>query len=49
MTASPEPNAIFTDASVVGGETYVYVATAVYKNGRESKNSNQVLITVPNS
>jgi hypothetical protein len=49
MTASPEPNAIFTDASVVGGETYVYMATAVYEDGKESRNSNQVQVTIPNS
>ena len=49
ITGSPEPNATFTDASVVGGETYFYMATAVYKDGEESKNSNQVQVTIPNS
>jgi hypothetical protein len=45
----PNPKAIFTDAAVTGGETYFYMTTAVSKNGRESKYSNQVRVTVPNS
>ena len=49
ITRSPEPNVTFTDASVVGGETYFYMATAVYKDGKESKNSNQVQVTIPSS
>jgi hypothetical protein len=39
----------FTDASVTGGETYFYMTTAVNKTGRESKYSNQVRVTIPNS
>jgi hypothetical protein len=49
ITGSPEPNVTFTDASVVGGETYFYMATAVYTDGKESKNSNQVRVTIPSS
>ena len=49
ITGSPEPNVTFIDASVAGGETYFYIATAVYEDGKESKNSNQVQITIPNS
>jgi hypothetical protein len=41
--------ATFTDAAVTGGKTYFYVTTAVNKNGRESKYSNQVRVTIPNS
>ena len=39
----------FTDATVTSGETYFYMTTAVNKNGRESKHSNQVQVTIPNS
>jgi fibronectin type 3 domain-containing protein len=49
ITGSPEPNVTFTDALVVGGETYFYIATTVYENGKESKKSNQVQVTIPNS
>ena len=49
MTSSPHPNATFTDASVVGGTTYFYTTTAVNHKGRESKHSNQVKVTIPNS
>ena len=49
MTGSPHPQATFTDASVVGGKTYFYSTTAVNKNGKESKHSNQVKVTIPNS
>ncbi len=49
MTSSPHPNATFTDASVVGGTTYFYTTTAVNHKGRESKHSNQVMVTIPNS
>lgn len=49
ITSSPHPDATFTDASVVGGATYFYMTTAVNKSGKESKYSNQVQVTIPNS
>jgi hypothetical protein len=49
INASPHPASTFTDASVVGGETYFYVTTAVSKGGRESNYSNQVRVAIPNS
>ena len=49
LTSSPHPQATFTDASVVGGATYFYVTTAVNKKGKESKFSNRVQVSIPNS
>ena len=49
LTGSPHPLATFTDASVVGGTTYFYMTTAVNKKGRESKYSNRVQVSIPNT
>ncbi len=49
MNASPNPSLTFTDASVVGGQTYFYMTTAVNKDGEESNYSNQVQVEIPNS
>lgn len=49
INAAPHPKATFTDAGVAGGKTYFYMTTAISKNGRESKYSNQVQVTIPNS
>ena len=49
INSSPLPKPTFTDASVVGGTTYFYMTTAVSKNGRESKYSNRVQVSIPNS
>ena len=49
INASPHPKPTFTDVSVTGGETYFYMTTAVDKKGKESKYSNRVQVTVPNS
>jgi hypothetical protein len=49
ITGSPHPNSSFTDGSVVGGASYFYITTAVNKKGKESKPSNQVHVTIPNS
>jgi hypothetical protein len=49
INSSPDPKATFTDASVQGGQTYFYVTTALNKNGKESRRSNQVQVTIPNS
>jgi hypothetical protein len=49
MNTAPHPAASFTDASVRPGQTYFYMTTAVDKKGRESKFSNQVQVTLPNS
>jgi Abnormal spindle-like microcephaly-assoc'd, ASPM-SPD-2-Hydin len=49
INPAPQPVATFTDASVQGGQTYFYMTTAVDKKGRESKFSNLVQVTLPNS
>lgn len=49
INVSPHPTSTFTDASVVGGETYFYMTTAVSKGGRESNYSNRVQVAIPNS
>ena len=43
------PKATFTDAGVASGKTYFYVTTAVSQKGHESKFSNPVRVTIPNS
>ena len=43
------PKPTFTDAAVTSGKTYFYMTTAVSKDGRESKYSNQVRVAIPNS
>ena len=49
INGSVHPKSTFTDASVVGGSTYFYMTTSVNKKGKESKFSNQVQVTIPNS
>jgi len=49
INSKPHPAANFTDASVQGGQTYFYVTTALNEHGKESKYSNRVLVTIPNS
>jgi hypothetical protein len=49
INVSPHPSSTFTDASVVGGQTYFYMTTAVSKGGKESRYSNQVQVAIPNS
>ncbi len=49
INSDPHPNATFTDGSVQSGQTYFYVTTALNKHGKESKPSNQVQVTIPNS
>lgn len=49
LNSDPHPNPTFTDASVEGGRTYYYVTTALNKRGKESKYSNRVQVTIPNS
>jgi len=49
MNSTPHPLPSFTDASVEEGTTYFYKTTAVNKHGKESKFSNQVQVTIPNS
>jgi hypothetical protein len=49
INVSPHPTSTFTDASVVGGEIYFYMTTAVSKGGRESNYSNRVRVAIPNS
>lgn len=49
INTSPHPKPTYTDASVTGGETYFYMTTSVSKNGKESKYSNRIQVTIPNS
>jgi fibronectin type 3 domain-containing protein len=49
INSAPHPKATFTDAGVASGKTYFYVTTAVNQKGHESKFSNQVRVTIPNS
>ena len=49
INSSPQPKATFTDGLVQGGQTYFYVTTALNQHGKESKPSNQVQVTIPNS
>jgi hypothetical protein len=49
LNSSPHPNPTFTDSSVQSGATYFYITTALNKKGKESKPSNQVQVTIPNS
>jgi hypothetical protein len=42
-----DPNTTYTDSTVVGGQTYYYVSTAVDSAGVESGFSNQVKATIP--
>jgi Abnormal spindle-like microcephaly-assoc'd, ASPM-SPD-2-Hydin len=49
LNSTPHTAPTFTDASVDGGQTYFYVTTALNKRGKESKPSNQVEVTIPNS
>lgn len=49
ISTSPHSKSTFTDSSVQGGQTYFYVTTALNRNGKESRYSNQVQVTIPNS
>lgn len=49
INGAVHPKSTFTDASVVGGATYFYATTSVNKKGKESKYSNRVQVTIPNS
>jgi len=49
INSALHPKATFTDAGVASGKTYFYVTTAVNQKGHESKFSNQVRVTIPNS
>jgi hypothetical protein len=49
INPSPHPAPTYTDAGVQPGQTYFYMTTAVDKKGRESRFSNQVRVTLPNS
>ena len=49
INSALHPKATFTDSGVASGKTYFYVTTAVNQKGHESKFSNQVRVTIPNS
>jgi len=42
-----DPSTSYTDSTVLGGQTYYYVSTAVDASGVESGFSNQVKATIP--
>jgi hypothetical protein len=46
---SLHPLPTFTDGSVLAGETYFYMTTAVSKDGSESEYSDRIQVTIPNS
>ena len=45
--ASANPHTAFTDSSVVSGQTYYYVVTAVNARHKESSDSNEVKVVIP--
>jgi hypothetical protein len=47
INSSPNASTTFTDLSVVSGQTYYYVVTAVNSSNVESINSNQVQAVIP--
>jgi hypothetical protein len=49
INSSPHSAPSFIDSSVLSGQTYLYITTALNKHGKESKPSNQVRVTIPNS
>jgi hypothetical protein len=49
INSAVHPKPTYTDGLVAPGESYFYMTTAVSRNGRESKFSNQVHVTIPNS
>lgn len=48
LNSSPESGTAYTDATVLNGTTYYYVATSVDSNNVESTYSNQAVAQVPN-
>jgi hypothetical protein len=49
LNSAPQAQPSYTDSSVQAGATYVYMTTATNKNGKESKFSNRIQVTIPNS
>lgn len=47
INVDPDPTTTYTDTSVVAGQIYYYVSTAIDKDGVESSFSNQVKATIP--
>ena len=47
INSSLDPNTTYTDATVVGGMTYYYAATAVNSSGQESTYSTPVEVAIP--
>jgi fibronectin type 3 domain-containing protein len=45
--ASLNPQTTFRDGSVVSGQTYYYVVTAVNASHKESSDSNEVKVVIP--
>ncbi len=47
LNSTPVAALAYTDSSVVAGQTYFFVVTAVNSNGVESVVSNQVSVVIP--
>ena len=47
FTSLPDASTTFTDSSVLSGQTYYYVVTAVDSNNVESLYSNQATAVIP--
>jgi hypothetical protein len=47
LTSAPVSALTYVDSSVLAGQTYFYVTTAIDGSGNESVNSNQVTATIP--
>ncbi|HEY6943741.1 MAG TPA: fibronectin type III domain-containing protein [Candidatus Acidoferrum sp.] len=47
INSDPVPGLTYLDKDVKSGTTYYYVTRAVDANGRESGNSNEIIVTVP--
>ncbi len=47
INSNLDPDTSYTDAAIIGGETYYYATTAVNSSGKESAYSNRVEVVVP--
>jgi fibronectin type 3 domain-containing protein len=47
LNSTPNGNLSYTDTTVVGGQTYFYVVTAVDASGNESVVSNEATVVIP--
>lgn len=47
INSAPDPNTSFLDTTVLGGQTYFYVTTAIASDGKQSAFSNSVEVVIP--